>query len=118
MRRAASFLLLGGLVALSAATAGAQQDGPSVLVAEADGSIDGVLASFVRDAIADAEATGSTLVLQLDSAGTLDVDPVALAEQIHDASVPVIVEFCPEARRAMAKSALANVTPSSGDSSR
>ena len=48
-----------------------------MLVAEADGSIDGVLASFVRDAIADAEATGSTLVLQLDSAGTLDVDPFA-----------------------------------------
>jgi membrane-bound serine protease (ClpP class) len=91
MRRAASFLLLGGLVALFAAPADAQQEPPSVLVAEVDGSIDGVLASFIRDAIEDAEASGSALVLQLDSAGTLDVDPIALAERIHDASVPVIV---------------------------
>ena len=121
MRRAASFLLLGGLVALSATAAGAQQDAPSVLVAEADGSIDGVLASFVRDAIADAEATGSTLVLQLDSAGTLDVDPVALAERIHDASVPVIVWAGPSPAKAQGAgllflyaASLAAVAPGAG----
>ena len=74
MRRAARSLLLGGLVALFPAPAAAQQEPASVLVAEVDGSIDGVLASFVRDAIEDAEASGSTLVLQLDSAGTLDVE--------------------------------------------
>jgi membrane-bound serine protease (ClpP class) len=100
MRRAASFLLLGGLVALSQAAAGAQSQDPSVLVAEVDGSIDGVLASFIRDSIEDAEAAGSTLVLQLDTAGTLDVDPVALAERIHDANVPVIVWVGPSPAKA------------------
>src|SRR5512145_1301316 len=121
MRRAASFLLLGGLVVLSATAAGAQQDAPSVLVAEVDGSIDGVLASFVRDAIADAEASGSTLVLQLDSAGTLDVDPVALAARIHDASVPVIVWAGPSPAKAQGAglfflyaASLAAVAPGAG----
>ncbi len=100
MRRAASFMLVGGLIALTAPAALAQPESPSVLVAEADGSIDGTLASYIRDSIEDAEATGSTLVLQLDSAGTLDVDPVALAERIHDATVPVIVWVGPAPAKA------------------
>ena len=62
-----------------------------MLVAKVDGSIDRTLASYLVDSIEDAERAGSTLVLQLDSAGTLDRDAVALAERIHDASVPVIV---------------------------
>jgi membrane-bound serine protease (ClpP class) len=107
MRRAAPFLLLGGLVALSATSpSAAQQESASVLVVEVDGSIDGVLASFIRDSIQDAEATGSTLVLQLDSAGTLDVDPVALAERIHDASVPVIVWAGPSPAKAQGAGSL------------
>lgn len=121
MRRAARSLLLGGLVALFPAPAAAQQEPASVLVAEVDGSIDGVLASFVRDAIEDAEASASTLVLQLDSAGTLDVDPVALAARIHDASVPVIVWAGPSPAKAQGAgllflyaASLAAVAPGAG----
>jgi membrane-bound serine protease (ClpP class) len=99
MRRAAPFLLLSALMCILGGSAGAQ-DTPSVLVAKVDGSIDRTLASYLVDSIEDAEREGSTLVLQLDSAGTLDQDAVALAERIHDASVPVIVWVGPAPAKA------------------
>ena len=121
-RRAASFLLLGGLILLSSASAVAQSETPaSVIVAEVEGTIDGVLASYVRDSIEEAEASGSSLVLQLDTAGTLDVDPVALAERIHDARVPVIVWAGPSPAKAagagllfLYAASLAAVAPGAG----
>ena len=90
MRRAAPFFLLAALLAAAPQVAGAQGDEPSVVVVKVDGSVDRTVAGYLLDALADAEAAGSTVVLQLDSAGTLDQDPVALAERIHDAAVPVI----------------------------
>ena len=99
MRRAAPFLLFSALMCMVAGSAGAQ-DTPSVLVAKVDGSIDRTLASYLVDSIEEAEREGSTLVLQLDSAGTLDEDAVALAERIHDASVPVIVWVGPSPAKA------------------
>jgi membrane-bound serine protease (ClpP class) len=99
MRRAAPFLLLSALMCIVGGSAGAQ-DTPSVLVAKVDGSIDRTLASYLVDSIEDAEREGSTLVLQLDSAGTLDQGAVALAERIHDASVPVIVWVGPAPAKA------------------
>jgi membrane-bound serine protease (ClpP class) len=99
MRRAASFLLFSALMCIVAGSAGAQET-PSVLVAKVDGSIDRTLASYLVDSIEEAEREGSTLVLQLDSAGTLDQDAVALAERIHDASVPVIVWVGPAPAKA------------------
>ena len=71
-----------------------------MLVAKVDGSIDRTLASYLAGAVEEAERTGATLVLQLDSAGTLDQDAVALAERIHDASVPVIVWVGPAPAKA------------------
>jgi membrane-bound serine protease (ClpP class) len=99
MRRTAPFLLFSALMCMVGGSAGAQ-DTPSVLVAKVDGSIDRTLASYLVDSIEDAEREGSTLVLQLDSAGTLDQDAVALAERIHDASVPVIVWVGPAPAKA------------------
>jgi membrane-bound serine protease (ClpP class) len=99
MRRTAPFLLFSALMCMVAGSAGAQ-DTPSVLVAKVDGSIDRTLASYLVDSIEEAEREGSTLVLQLDSAGTLDQDAVALAERIHDASVPVIVWVGPAPAKA------------------
>jgi membrane-bound serine protease (ClpP class) len=100
MRRAGLFLLFSALLCMVPSGASAQQDTPSVLVAKVDGSIDRTLGSYLLDSIEDAERAGSTLVLQLDSAGTLDVDAVALAERIHDASVPVIVWVGPAPAKA------------------
>jgi membrane-bound serine protease (ClpP class) len=99
MRRAAPFLLFSALMCMVGGSAGAQ-DTPSVLVAKVDGSIDRTLASYLVESIEEAEREGSTLVLQLDSAGTLDQDAVALAERIHDASVPVIVWVGPSPAKA------------------
>ena len=99
MRRAAPFLLFSALMCTVAGIAGAQ-DTPSVLVAKVDGSIDRTLASYLVDSIEEAEREGSTLVLQLDSAGTLDQEAVALAQRIHDASVPVIVWVGPSPAKA------------------
>jgi membrane-bound serine protease (ClpP class) len=65
-----------------------------------DGSIDHVLASFIRDQVREAESSGATLVLQLDSAGTLGEDAVALAEDIHAATIPVIVWVGPSPAKA------------------
>jgi len=94
MRRLAPLTLL-ALVALVpfAQAARAQAPDPSgrVVVVKVDGSIDRTHAGYLRDSIAEAEGNGSTVVIQLDSAGTLDEDAVDLAERIHDAAVPVVV---------------------------
>ena len=100
MRRAGLFLLFSALLCMAPIGARAQQETPSVLVAKVEGSIDRTLGSYLLDSIEDAERAGSTLVLQLDSAGTLDEDAVVLAERIHDASVPVIVWVGPAPAKA------------------
>ncbi|HET8526280.1 MAG TPA: hypothetical protein VFM81_06530, partial [Actinomycetota bacterium] len=99
MRRPAPFVLFIAFVWLLTSAASAQE-APSVLVAKVDGSIDKTLASYLEGAVEDAEDAGSTLVVQLDSAGTLDQDAVALAERLHDATVPVIVWVGPSPAKA------------------
>jgi membrane-bound serine protease (ClpP class) len=99
MRRAV-FVLFAVALLTPVATATAQNDGASVVVAEVDGSMDRTVAKYLGDVIAEAETNGSTLVLQLDSAGTLDEDAVGLAERIHEASVPVIVWIGPAPAKA------------------
>jgi membrane-bound serine protease (ClpP class) len=93
MRRAASLALLflasTGLLAGLVAPAAAQEEA-SVAVVKVDGSIDRTVAGYLREAIADAERTGSTVILQLDSAGTLDQDAIEIAGWVHEATVPVI----------------------------
>src|SRR5687768_12660609 len=93
MRRPASFVLLflacAGLLAGPTGPAAAQEEA-SVAVVKVDGSIDRTVAGYLRDALADAERTGSTVILQLDSAGTLDQDAIEIARWVHEAAVPVI----------------------------
>jgi membrane-bound serine protease (ClpP class) len=104
MRRLSLFALLFALaLALLTQPAAAQspsQASGSVVVVKLDGSIDGIWAGYLRDALDEAEADGSTVVIQLDTAGTLDEDAVALAERIHAAEVPVIVWVGPTPAKA------------------
>jgi len=86
MRRTAPFLLFSALMCMVAGSADAQ-DAPSVLVAKVDGSIDRTLASSLVDSIEDAEREGSTLVLQLDSAGTRDQEAGALTANFDGRAV-------------------------------
>jgi membrane-bound serine protease (ClpP class) len=106
MRRAAPVLLAVVLLALVPRAAHAQGEtvGPdassSVMVVKVDGSIDRTVEAYLRDAIAQAEADGAVVVIQLDSAGTLDADATPLAERVHDATVPVIVWLGPAPAKA------------------
>jgi membrane-bound serine protease (ClpP class) len=93
------FLVFAGLFAGPAGPAAAQQRA-SVVVVKVDGSIDRTVAAYLRDALTDAERTGSTVVLQLDSAGTLDQDAVAIARSVHEAAVPVIAWVGPAPAKA------------------
>lgn len=84
----------------SAASAQPTDASPSVIVAKVDGSIDRTVAGFLLDRIGEAERTGSTLVIQLDSAGTLDQDAVALARRVFESRVPVIAWVGPAPAKA------------------
>lgn len=116
-------LLLAAALVLAPAGSGAAAAPASggVVVVKLDGSIDGTMVSYLRDWLETAEADGAVLVVQLDSAGTLDQDAVALAERIHDASVPVIVWVGPAPAKArgaglllMYAASLAAVAPGAG----
>lgn len=105
MRRAAllicaSVALAAGAWSPSAVAQEAPDGSPRVIVAKVDGSIDRTVAGFLLDRIAEAERTSATLVIQLDSAGTLDQDAVALARRVHETETPVIVWVGPAPAKA------------------
>jgi len=124
MRRA-SFPIAIAVCALSllwVGTASAQAPTTSrVLVAKVDGSIDRMVAGYLTDSLAEGERTGAAVVIQLDSAGTLDQPAVELAERLFRSSVPVIVWVGPAPAKAqgaallfMYASSLAAVAPGVG----
>jgi membrane-bound serine protease (ClpP class) len=64
-------------------------------VVKVDGVIDKPVADYLLGSLRDAERSRSTVVLQLTTPGTLNVDPVALAQRVFDATVPVVVWIGP-----------------------
>lgn len=92
-------LLLVTVLALAPA-ASAQPSAGSVIVVKLDGSIDATLVGYLEGWLERAERDGAVLVVQLDSAGTLDQDALALAERIREATVPVIVWVGPAPAKA------------------
>src|SRR5437762_5751528 len=101
----------------------APREGPVRLVdvVKVDGVIDRPVADYLIGALHDAEQTGSTVVIQLTTPGSIDIDPVALAERMFDATVPVVVWVGPAPAHAMGgglllvdASALAVVAPGAG----
>jgi membrane-bound serine protease (ClpP class) len=109
------------LAAVSARRASAASAGPPaslVDVVKVDGAIDRTMNDYLQGTITDAEAAHSTLVLQIDTTGTLDQDALALADRVARASVPVIVWVGPTPAQAaggglllMYASSLAAVAP-------
>ncbi len=95
-------LLLAGALVLApgGSDVAASPASGGVIVVKLDGSIDGTMVAYLRDWLETAEADGAVLLVQLDSAGTLEQDAVALAERIHDARVPVIVWVGPAPAKA------------------
>ena len=110
------------LAMLWVGTASAQAPATSkVLVVKVDGSIDRTVAGYLTDSVAEGERTGAAVVIQLDSAGTLDQPALDLAERLFRSRVPVIVWIGPAPAKAqgaallfMYASSLAAVAPGVG----
>jgi membrane-bound serine protease (ClpP class) len=86
--------VLGVLLVLSAPVAASAQsveEGPPIDIVKVEGAIDRPLLGYLHERIDAAVDEGATLVLQLDSPGTLDQDAVALADRVAHLPVPVIV---------------------------
>ncbi len=124
MRRSALpiALAVSALALLWVGTASAQAPTTSkVLIVKVDGSIDRTVADYLTDSLAEGERTGAAVVIQLDSAGTLDQPAVDLAERLFRSRVPVIVWVGPAPAKAqgaallfMYASSLAAVAPGVG----
>lgn len=98
-RLALACLLVAGLWAglgLWPVAAGAQTSSPEpgattiVEVIPVQGAIDRPLLGYLTGKLEAAEAEGATVVLELNTSGTLDEDPIALAELVANLKVPVI----------------------------
>ena len=119
MRRLSLFLAACSLLVLWPRPAVAAT--PTVVeVIKVEGAIDRALLGYLNDRLDAAEAEGAVVVLQIDTAGTLDEDGVALAQRLVELGVPVIAWVGPAPARAsgaglllMYASSLAGVSPGS-----
>jgi membrane-bound serine protease (ClpP class) len=105
MRRPALFtsLLVAAVFCCLCAAAIAQTEPPETTVVEViavQGAIDRPLLGYVEQKLDAAESEGAVVVLQLNTAGTLDEDGVALAERVANLEVPVIAWIGPAPSRA------------------
>lgn len=114
-------LLLSVLSLLALWTRAADAVSPTVVeVIKVEGAIDRPLLGYLNDRLDAAEHEGAVVVLQLDTAGTLDEDGMALARRVASLSVPVVAWVGPAPARAsgaglllMYVSSLAAVSPGS-----
>ena len=111
-------LVIGLFVAMASIGSATAQTATEVRVIEVDGPIDRPLLGFLEDRLADAEAAGAVVVLQLDTPGALGQDGIGLAERVARAEVPVLAWVGPVPARAsgagllvMLSSSLAAVAP-------
>jgi membrane-bound serine protease (ClpP class) len=91
-----------------------------ITVLKVEGAIDRPLDGYLEQRLDQAEAAGATVVLQLDTAGTLNQDGVALADRVAGMRVPVLAWVGPVPAKAsgaglllMYASSLAGVSPGS-----
>lgn len=91
MRRSLFMSCLLAVLAFPAMAALAQPAAPPIEIVKVEGTLDGPLLRFLDERIDLAVEEGATLVLQLDSPGTLDEDGVALGQRLVDLPIPVIV---------------------------
>ena len=94
---------------------------PDVDVVKVDGVIDRSVADYLLATLQDAEERGDTVVIQLNTPGTLDLDAAAVAQRVFDATVPVVVWVGPAGSHAVGgglllvyASSLAAMSPGSG----
>ena len=104
----------------SPSTAFSAQTIPRILVLKVQGAIDRPLLSYLSQRLDQAESDGATVVLQLDTSGTLDENGVALAARVAAMRVPVLAWVGPPPAKAagaglllMYASSLSGVSPGS-----
>ena len=119
MRRLPIFLVALSLLALWPRVAVAASPTP-IEVIKVEGAIDRPLIGYLNDRLDAAQEEGAVVVLQIDTAGTLDEDGVALARRVAELDVPVIAWVGPAPARASGAglllvyaSSLAGVSPGS-----
>src|SRR5436309_7071452 len=73
------------------AAAAQENAGHPVDVVKVDGVIDRPVADYLVGSLDDAERRGATVLIQLNTPGTLGVSATRLADRVFRSSVPVIV---------------------------
>ena len=75
---------------------------PAVVeVVKVNGVIDRPMRDYLLATLSDAEARDATVVIQLNTPGSLGIDAVALARRVFEATVPVVVWIGPTPAHAM-----------------
>lgn len=89
------------LAAVSLTSIVAEAQAPGVTVLRVEGTINPVVADFVRRGIEQAEADGSTAcIIELDTPGGLDSSMREIVQSILNSSIPVVVYVSPAGARA------------------
>jgi membrane-bound serine protease (ClpP class) len=95
--------------AAAGASEAAQTPERHMEVVQVQGAIDPVVAELIKDSIRQAQTNGASLViLQIDSHGAVDTDPVALIDTVQTSKVPVAVWVGPG--KSVARGAAAGLT--------
>lgn len=101
MRRALALVATIAGLALLSMSAGAQERGAPVVVADLDGPVDPSSAAWADEAVETAQGRGAELlVLRLNTPGGLDSSMRDIVRTIIDAPVPVAVYVAPDGARA------------------
>src|SRR3990172_6614660 len=94
-------LLFSGMVALALFSPDTRAASPTIDVLQAKGTVNPVLADYVRRGIEQAERDGAiALIVQLDTPGGLDTSMRDIVQDIVAARVPVVVYVSPAGGRA------------------
>lgn len=80
---------IGAALCIFAAGAHAQAAGDKVVLVEITGEVNAAMTGYIRDAVSDAEETGSPVVLVLDTYGGLIIEADSIKEILLNAKVPV-----------------------------
>lgn len=80
---------IGAALCIFAAGAHAQAAGDKVVLVEVTGEVNAAMTGYIRDAVSDAEETGSPVVLVLDTYGGLIIEADSIKEILLNAKVPV-----------------------------
>jgi membrane-bound serine protease (ClpP class) len=92
MRRVCALsCLVAALLGVPAAALAQSSSAPPIEIVKVEGTLDGPLLRFLDERIDLAVSQGATLVLQLDTPGTLDEDGVALGQRLVELPIPVVV---------------------------